>query len=412
MAEPVGVEDVHVYPGRAKVDVRALFEAGGLNPTRFDNLGMRTRSVSLPCEDQVTHAVNAAKPVVDALDPADRAAVELVVVATESGLDFGKPLSTYVHHHLGLPSTCRSFEVKHACYGGTAALQTAAAVVAASPVPNAKALVVATDIAGQAAFGSYWEPSEGAGAVAMLVGRDPAVLRLDAGASGTHTQEVMDTLRPRPDTDVVNSDLSLLAYLDCLEKAFAAYRVRVPSADVVDTFAHLVLHVPFAGMVKGAHRTLLRRTKRWDEASIAADYERRVAPSLGYSSEVGNLYSGSLYLALCALIDTADFATARRIGLFSYGSGCGSEFFSGVVPETAPGKLAARPLAKALAERVELSPAQFRALDEHTAARAFGVRDSRVDTAPYQSIVDSQFAGRGQLLLDRVEQFHRVYRWS
>lgn len=412
MAEPVGVEDVNVYAGRACLDVRELFEARGLDLSRFANLMMDRRSVNLPCEDQVTNAVNAAKPLVDALTPAQRDTVELVVVATESGLDFGKPLSTYVHRHLGLGPRCRSFEVKHACYGGTAALQTAAAMVAASPVPDARALVIATDIAGPASGGSYWEPSEGAGAVAMLVGADAAVLRLDVGANGYHTMEVMDTLRPRPDVDVVNSDLSLLAYLTCLEESFAGYRQRVEGADIVDTFDYLAFHIPFAGMVKGAHRTLLRRTKGMARAAIDADFEARMAPALTYTSQVGNLYSGSLYLALCSLIDHADFRAARRVGLFSYGSGCGSEFFSGVVSARASARLAARSIEKALAERRLLSVAEYERVNGLIGDRAFGVRDAVLDTSPYQSIVDSHVTGRGLLLLDRIEDFHRSYRWS
>ncbi|MBB5953777.1 polyketide biosynthesis 3-hydroxy-3-methylglutaryl-CoA synthase-like enzyme PksG [Saccharothrix tamanrassetensis] len=410
MAEPVGIEDVNVYAGRACLDVKALFEARGLDLTRFANLMMDRRSVNLPCEDQVTNAVNAAKPLVDALTPAQRDAVELVVVATESGLDFGKPISTYVHHHLGLPPGCRSFEVKHACYGGTAALQTAAALVSASPRPDARALVIATDIAGPASGGSYWEPSEGAGAVALMVGADAAVLRLDVGANGFHTMEVMDTLRPRPDVDVVNSDLSLLAYLTCLEESFAGYRRRVAGADIVDTFDYLAFHIPFAGMVKGAHRTLLRRTKGMARAAIDADFEARMAPSLAYTSQVGNLYSGSLYLALCSLIDHADFRTAKRVGLFSYGSGCGSEFFSGVVSARASTRLAARSIEKSLAERRELTVDEYELLNRHIGSRAFGVRDAVADTSPYQSIVDSH--GAGLLLLDRIEDFHRSYRWS
>ncbi|WP_434739709.1 hydroxymethylglutaryl-CoA synthase family protein [Micromonospora sp. SH-82] len=407
---PVGIESIHVYPGRACLDVGDLFAARGLDPGRITNLMMDRRSVSLPCEDQVTHAVNAAKPLVDALTPQQRAGIELVVVATESGLDFGKPLSTYVHAMLGLGPRCRSFEVKHACYGATAALQTAAAIVAASPVPDARALVVATDIAGVAAPGSYHEPSEGAGAVAMVVGRSPDVLRLDVGASGCHTEEVMDTLRPRPDVDVVNSDLSLLAYLTCLEECFAAYRDRVAGADIVDTFDHLVFHIPFAGMVRGAHRTLLRKTKGFSTPQIEADFVARVAPSLTYTSQVGNLYSGSLYLALCSLVDHVDFGTARRIGLFSYGSGCGSEFFSGVVPAGATTNGGG--LGRALSDRRELTVAEYDDLNRLAADRAFGVRDARLDTTPYASIMDTHVTGRGLLLLDRIEDYHRVYRWS
>lgn len=51
-------------------------------------------------------------------------------------------------------------------------------------------------------------------------------------------------------------------------------------------------------------------------------------------------------------------------------------------------------------------------MEPHTADRAFGVRDAVLDTGPYRSVLDSHVAGRGLLLLDRIEDFHRVYRWS
>jgi polyketide biosynthesis 3-hydroxy-3-methylglutaryl-CoA synthase-like enzyme PksG len=41
-----------------------------------------------------------------------------------------------------------------------------------------------------------------------------------------------------------------------------------------------------------------------------------------------------------------------------------------------------------------------------------GVQDHVYDVAPYQQIYDKQLAGRGLLVLDRVENFHRCYRWS
>ena len=36
-----------------------------------------------------------------------------------------KPIASYLHGLLGLPSACRVFETKHACFGGTAGLQNA-----------------------------------------------------------------------------------------------------------------------------------------------------------------------------------------------------------------------------------------------------------------------------------------------
>ncbi|MFE0417498.1 hydroxymethylglutaryl-CoA synthase family protein [Streptomyces tendae] len=409
----LGIEAVNAYLGRARVGVRDLFLHRDLDLSRFDNLGMEQKSVALPCEDAVTNAVNAARPLIDRLGPEQAATIELVVVATESGLDFGKPLSTYVHHHLGLSRRCRSFEVKHACYGGTAALRSALGILRDSPAADARALVIATDAPSAAGRGTYWEPSEGTGAVALLIGPDPHVLTLDPGASGFHTYEVMDTARPSLHEDVVDADLSLLAYLDCLDRSWAAYRDRVPGADLRTTFDHLVLHTPFAGMVKGAHRSLLRKRERLPASAIEADYTTRVAPSVRYASRVGNLFSASLYLALCSLIEAKPSDGARRIGLFSYGSGCASEFFSAVLAPRADRHVGApRPLAAALDERCALTPREYDTLSADRDAASFGSRDA--DLAPHRetALYASHFAGRGLLVLDRVRDYHREYRWT
>jgi polyketide biosynthesis 3-hydroxy-3-methylglutaryl-CoA synthase-like enzyme PksG len=408
----VGIESINAYVGRASLGVRDLFQARGLQMQRFDNLMMERKSVNLPCEDPVSNAVNAARPLIDALPPDDRDRIELVVVGTESGLDFGKPISTYIHDYLRLTRRCRSFEVKHACYGGTAALQTAAAIVAASPEEGAKALVIATDAASAAARDSYWEPSQGAGAVAMLVSRDPAVLELDAGASGFYSHEVMDTLRPRPDLEAGDTDLSLLSYLNCLEQTFKGYCQRVEGVDLMDSFSYLVLHTPFAGMVRGAHRKLLRSVKGLDPDAIAADFDARVRHCLYYCSQVGNVYSAALYLALCSLIDHVRFTGEERIGLFSYGSGCASEFYSGVVAPAASEVLGRQAIGAAIADRYPLSMDEYEVLSDLSLDRMAGMQDHQYDVSAYESVYKSHFDGRGLLVLDKIDNFHRLYRWT
>ncbi|GAB2993391.1 hydroxymethylglutaryl-CoA synthase family protein [Saccharothrix stipae] len=408
----LGIEALNCYVGRACVGVEDVFRARGLDVARLGNLMMTRKSVNLPCEDAVTNAVNAARPLLDAMDERDRADIELLVVGTESGVDLSKPISTYVHHHLGLGPRCRSFEVKHACYGGTAALHAAAGIIANSPVPSAKALVIAADAAGPASRGTYWEPSEGAGAVAMVVGRDCEVLELDVGASGLHTFEVMDTLRPSADVTVVDSDLSLLSYLACLEHSFAAYRERVVGADVVDTFDHLVFHTPFAGMVKGAHRTLLRKQGALAKVDAEADFGRRVAPSVEHATQVGNLFSASLYLALASLLDNAPIRAPARIGLFSYGSGCASEFFSGVLGPGAARAVGRFGIGDRIASRRLLGMAEYDRVVTLGGDRGHGVADHVVDTTPYAELYGELFEGAGLLVLDRIDRYHRAYRWS
>ena len=225
----VGIESINAFAGNAYVDVDKLAAHRGLDSSRFANLLMKEKSVALPYEDPITFGVNAAKPLIDAMSAEERESIELVITCTESAFDFGKSMSTYFHKILGLSRNCRLFELKNACYSGVAGLQMAVNFVLSQTSPGAKALVIATDITrfltvqgGEALSDdwSFFEPSAGAGAVAMIVSDTPHVFQVDVGASGYYGYEVMDTCRPVPDSEAGNADLSLLSYLDCCEGAF------------------------------------------------------------------------------------------------------------------------------------------------------------------------------------------------
>ena len=53
-----------------------------------------------------------------------------------------------------------------------------------------------------------------------------------------------------------------------------------------------------------------------------------VVPSLKGVQEVGNIYTGSVYMGFTSLLESErEKAEEKKVGLFSYGSGCGAEFF-------------------------------------------------------------------------------------
>lgn len=408
---PVGIDALHVYPGRARLDVNRLAQARGLDSQRFQNLLLREKTVALPFEDPVSFAVNAAWPLLRSLTQAERERIELLIVATESGLDFGKAISAYVHHYLQLGRHCRNFEVKQACYGGTAAVQMAAAWLRGAAPPDAQALVITTDVARPIPH-TYAEPAQGAAAVAMLLSRQPRLLTLEPGANGYYGYEVMDSCRPTAEIETGDADLSLLTYLDCIEHSFQHYCQRVGAVDFQSYFDYLAFHTPFGGMAKGAHRTLLRRLKRLPPAAIEDDFRRRMEPALLFCQQVGNIYSGSLYLALAGLLEQGDFHTMRRIGLFSYGSGCCSEFFSGLAGPEASALIRNAALPARLAERHDLSMAEYEALLALNRGALFGVQNAVLDDPRFMGFYQRLFAGRGLLTLERIVDFHREYRWS
>jgi polyketide biosynthesis 3-hydroxy-3-methylglutaryl-CoA synthase-like enzyme PksG len=415
----VGIEAMNIFGGTAFTDVIELAKHRELDTTRFENLLMKEKTVALPYEDPVTFGVNAAKPIIDSLTEAEKKRIELVITCTESGIDFGKSLSTYIHDYLGLSRNCRMFELKNACYSGTAGLQMAANFILSQTSPGAKALVVATDIsrflmvAESSAITMDWsfvEPSSGAGAVALLVSETPYIFSLDAGASGYYGYEVMDTCRPVPDSEAGDSDLSLSSYLDCCEQAYLEYKNKVVDVDYRDSFQYLAFHNPFGGMVKGAHRTMMRKMTKATPAEIEADFTRRVLPGMIYCQRVGNIMGATLFLYLASMIDKAPFDSPKRIGCFSYGSGCCSEFFSGISSAQSKERLGRLRIEERLNSRYRLSMDEYDELLKGSEAVKFGTRNyvSNFSVIPNALNADR---GRERLFLERINEFHREYKW-
>ncbi|TQR46675.1 hydroxymethylglutaryl-CoA synthase family protein [Paenibacillus popilliae] len=415
----VGIEAINAFGGMAYLDVMELANHRDLDAPRFKNLLMKEKAVALPYEDPVTCAVNAAKPIIDSLSESEKKRIELVITCSESGIDFGKSMSTYIHHYLGLNRNCRLFELKQACYSGTAGLQMAVNFILSLTSPGAKALVIASDISrflvaegGDALTEdwSYAEPSGGAGAVAVLVSEQPYVFQVDVGANGYYGFEVMDTCRPIPDSEAGNTDLSLMSYLDCCEQTFLEYQKKVAGVDYRNTFNYLSFHTPFGGMVKGAHRTMMRKMARAKPDEIEADFEMRVMPGVTYCQRVGNIMGATVLLSLASTIDKGNFDTPKRIGCFSYGSGCCSEFYSGVVTKQGQERLRRFNIEKELNERYQLSMEEYEHLLLESGTVKFGTRNVKLDLGLIPGALDKS-RGKQRLVLEEIREFHREYRW-
>jgi polyketide biosynthesis 3-hydroxy-3-methylglutaryl-CoA synthase-like enzyme PksG len=412
----VGIEAMNAFLGSAFLNVEKLAIHRKLDMTRFTNLLLKEKTIALPYEDPITFGLNAARPLIEAMSPAEKDRIEMVITCTESAFDFGKSMSTYLHKLLGLNRNCRLFEMKNACYSGVAGLQMAVNFVLSQASPGAKVLVVATDISrftmmkgGEALTQdwSFFEPSAGAGAVAMIVSDMPYVFQIDVGANGYYGYEVMDTCRPIPETEAGDADLSLLSYLDCCEKSFQEYKNRVPGVDFAKTFGYLAMHTPFGGMVKGAHRDMMRKTVKANPKDIEADFERRVVPGILYCQRVGNIMGATMLLALLSTIDHGDFHTSQRIGCFSYGSGCCSEFFSGVVSQDSQERVRALGVKDQLDKRYELTMEEYDNLLVSNNAVRFGTRNVVLDTDFIPQARSAQ--GGKTVFLTEIKEFKRQY---
>ena len=84
--------------------------------------------------------------------------------------------------------------------------------------------------------------------------------------------------------------------------------------------------------------------------------------SLEYARKIGNSYTASLYIGLISLLDAAtEDLTGKRVGFYSYGSGCVAEYFSGVVQPGYREVLDTSYHQAMLAERVSLSYPEYEA---------------------------------------------------
>jgi hydroxymethylglutaryl-CoA synthase len=318
-----GIDRISFYTSRYCMDLKDLATARGVDWNKYSTgIGQDIMSLPPPDEDIVTMAASAAKAIIDEVGSDN---IDLLLFATESSIDQSKSAGLFVHGLLGLPSRCRVVELKQACYSGTIALRMATLMVAASP--GSRALVIASDIA-RYDLGSPGEPTQGCGAVAMLVTANPSILTLDP-ESGIHAEDVMDFWRPNYREEAfVDGKYSTRIYLNTAAETWKQYSEL--TGRTLSDFTRCCYHIPFTNMAAKAHNRLLKESKVMEGRKELI--EAQVSESLGYNRITGNTYSASLYEGLTCLLDTSSAPLdGKRIGFFSYGSGSVGEFFSGVV---------------------------------------------------------------------------------
>ncbi len=382
MNQRVGIEALSVAVPRRYLALEDLARARTVDPAKFTvGLGLREMAVAGPGEDTVTLAATAGERLLSAYG-IELSRIGMLVVGTETGVDHSKAVASYVQGLLGLPKSMRTFDTQHACYGGTAALMAASDWIGSGHADGRAALVICSDIA-RYGIGTPGEPTQGGGAVAMLVSDRPELLALDRGVSGVYSTDIHDFWRPIGQREArVDGHYSIDCYLDAVAGAYRMWLERATRAGLVpanglasDALARIAYHVPFCKMARKAHAQLRRvelegqpghpasvdeAASVVEERAAAASFEAQVAPSLLVPSRVGNTYTASLYFALASLLHAdANALAGKRIGLFSYGSGCTSEFFSGVVGDHASAAIERAGIRDVLEQRQRIDVAQY-----------------------------------------------------
>ena len=381
----IGIDKIGFAAPDYVLDLADLAQARNVDPNKFKiGLLQSEMAVTPVTQDIISLGAKAAEAI---LTEEDKQTIDMVIVGTESSVDQSKAAAVTIHGLLGIQPFARSIEMKEACYGATAGLSLAKSHI--SLFPESKVLVIASDIA-KYGVASGGEPTQGAGAVAMLVTANPRILVLN-NDNVCQTRDIYDFWRPNYDKfPRVDGKFSTEQYTDCLTTTFDYYGQK--TGKTLKDFAAMCLHIPFSKQgLKGLQaiaqdeETLSRLTERFQEAIV-------------YNKVVGNIYTGSIFLSLLSLLENSRALEAGdQILFYSYGSGAVCEIFSGSLVEGYQNYLEENRLEQ-LNERTKLSVEEYEqvffkevSLDENGTSL-----DLPVDQSPFALI--------------KVENHKRIYR--
>ena len=317
----IGIDKMSFFSPHQYIDMVDLANARNEEPDKYlIGIGETEQAVVPPTQDVVTMAANAADQLLTA---EERAEIDTIIFATESGIDNSKSAAVYVQRLLGLNEYARTIEMKQACYAGTYGLMHARDYVALHP--GSKVLVMASDIA-RYGLHTPGEVTQGAGAVAILVTENPRILELNRD-NQFMSRDVMDFWRPvYAEEALVDGKYSAEVYREFFRDLWSRYKEKTGRS--INDFKAYAFHLPFTKMGLKALRDILPEADEAKQADLLNEFEA----SRVYNKRIGNLYTGSVYLSLYSLLaNSEDLAAGDRLGIFSYGSGAEGEFYSAVL---------------------------------------------------------------------------------
>ncbi|KAL9602336.1 MAG: hypothetical protein Q9219_001902 [cf. Caloplaca sp. 3 TL-2023] len=375
----IGIKAVEIYFPNQCVDQAELEKFDGVSQGKYTiGLGQTQMAFCDDREDIYSLALTTVSSLLRkySIDPASIGRLE---VGTETLLDKSKSVKS-VLMQLFEPvgnTSIEGVDTVNACYGGTNAIFNAINWVESSAWDGRDAIVCAGDIAlykkGNA------RPTGGAGCVAMLIGPD-APLVFEPGKRGTFMKHAYDFYKPDLTTEypTVDGAFSIKCYLESLDQCYKNYNerearfqtnglsngVHSPQSSTdspLDRFDHIVFHAPTCKLVSKSYARMLYNDylanpenpifesvppeiRQLDYSTSLTDknvektfgaltkkkFAARVQPSIQVPTMCGNMYTASVYSGLVSLLSnvTGDDIAGKRVGIFSYGSGLASSFFS------------------------------------------------------------------------------------
>ncbi len=301
-------------------------------PRALASTGQKSMRFPRFWEDSITLAAEACRALLEQQKTLALEKIRFLTLGTETSVDMSKPGSNYVLGILKkagyqLSSKLTSFQVQHACAGGTLGMLGVAGLLEVASLPGESGIVLTSDIARYQAP-STAEVTQGAGAVGLLIEKNPKLLTIDLKTAGFHSEDVDDFFRPLGSTIAkVKGGYSLQCYHESFLAAFEDHceRAGTTPQEEIESIDLWTLHVPYSLMPVGAMLLLLKTHLGLEEPEARAYLEKKnFFPSLHPASLIGNIYTGSLYLSLAyslSLSQKHGSLVGKKVLMASYGSG-------------------------------------------------------------------------------------------
>jgi len=381
----VGIDSVSFYIPKIHLPIETLATNRGIDPQKLiKGLGLQKMALLDVHQDVITMAANAAYKLLKnntKLSPKD---ISKIYVGTESGIDSSKPIASYVIGLLeqiyGATSfkNCDAVDHTFACIGGVDAMQNAIDFVKANPTK--KAIVIATDFA-KYDLNSTGEYTQGAGAIALLISANPRILAFELN-TGVATASVFDFFKPRriiqkqaltnnaqneawhgvleneitiyKDQPVFDGQYSNECYIKQIREAYQNFKIenKLQNQKVYQNWQAILMHLPYCYQGRRTfYEIVLDENPDWVNRNAANASEQlkafaksetfmeivntKIAPSEIASGQVGNIYTGSIFLGFISTLthfaDTAENIVGKNFGFIAYGSGAKSKVFEGTI---------------------------------------------------------------------------------
>ncbi|OCK53424.1 hydroxymethylglutaryl-CoA synthase [Chryseobacterium sp. CBo1] len=372
-----GIEAASYYVPSLYLEIKDLAEKRGIEPAKLEKgLGLHKMGFPDVHEDAATFAAEALLKLIKDynLNPKE---ISRIYLGTESAIDAAKPTASYAMQmaekvletefgERGFKN-CDVVDMTFACIGAVDALHNSLDFVRVNP--EKKAIVIASDYA-KYELASSGEYTQGGGAVALLVSAKPDLIEIENNW-GVATESVFDFFKPRrhfkkedlenspenfpdkieifTDEPVFDGQYSNQCYQDRIREAYNHYKEITKRDKPYEDWKYLIFHLPYAFHGKRVFTEIyslengLSFETPDDQKTVAKseDYlnfiNNKIEKSQRASSEIGNMYTASIFMALLSAVQTSfnenEELAGNEIGFLGYGSGSKSKVFAGKVSE-------------------------------------------------------------------------------